>query len=236
MNRIANVARLQMNKREVTFLVPASIVAIVLVVTAIIAIALQRAGLDPNDPGYAEGARHNAGMVWSLPGFLVYYGVQAVSTTFPFAMALGATRRDYVVGTAFANVVTSLYIAAIMTLLLWIELATGHWFIDIYALDVYLLGSGNALVLAATVFLGSFAAMSIGGVFAAVWVRYGNKGPTVLGLGVGLLLAVFVLVMVPYAAQIFAGFTATSAVWIALAISLVSILGTWLAMRQTAVR
>lgn len=236
MNRIVNVARLQMNKRDVTFLVPAAIVLIVLVVSAIIAIALQRAGLDPSDPSYAEGARHNLGMVWSLPGFLVYYGVQAVATTFPFAMALGATRRDYVVGTAVANVATSAYITAIMTLLLWVELATGHWFANIYVLDNYAFGSGNALVLAATVFLGTFACTSIGGVFAAVWVRYGNKGPTIMGLAMGLLIAVLLLVFVPYAQQIFEAFSRSLLAWAGLGLSAVSILGTWLAMRRTAVR
>lgn len=236
MNRIINVTRLQMNKRDVTFLVPGMIVLIVLVVSAIIALALQRAGLDPADPSYAEGARFNNGIVWSLPGFLVYYGVQAVSTTFPFALALGTTRRAYVLGTAIANIITAAYITAILLVLLWIELATGHWWFDIYVLDNHLLGSGDPLVLAGAAFLGVLLCTSLGGLFAAVWVRYGNKGPTFLGLALGLVLAVLVLVFVPYAAEIVAAMTGATLAWIALGLAAVSVFGTWLAMRRTAVR
>ncbi len=236
MNRVLNVARLQMNKRDVSFLVPAMIVAAVLVVSAIISIALQRAGADPADPSFADGARGNFGVIWSLPGFLVYYGVQAVATTFPFAMALGATRRAYVLGTALANIVTSFYITAILTVLLWVELATGHWFFNVYVLDNYALGAGNAVVLAVSVFLGTFAFTSIGGVFAAIWVRFGNKGPTVLGLALGLLLAVLVLIFVPYTMEIVEATTRATIAWVAVGISVVSVLGTWLAMRRTAVR
>ena len=236
MNRVLNVTRLQLNKRDVSFIVPPSIVGLVLVISAIIAIALQRAGLDPNNPDYAAGARNNLGVVWSLPGFLVYYGVQAVSTTFPFAMALGATRRSYVLGTALANVLTSVYVTVILAVLLLIELATGHWWLDIYVLDNHALGAGDVWRLIPTAFLGVLFCTTIGGLFAAIWVRYGNKGPAIFGLALGLLLAVLVLALVPYAREIFEGFSAAKLAGAAAALIVVSLLGTWLAMRRTAVR
>jgi len=83
MNRIAKVTRLQMNKPDVTFAVPLYILGIVMVISVIIVLAIQRAGSDPGSADYVVGARMNMGMVWSLPGFLIYLGVQAVSTTFP---------------------------------------------------------------------------------------------------------------------------------------------------------
>lgn len=236
MKRIANVTRLQMNKPDVTFLVPAVIVGMVLIVSAIISIALQRAGMDPADPEFAAGARGNMGMVFSLPGFLVYYGVQAVATTFPFALALGSTRRDYVFGTALANLITSLYVGTIMVLLLFIELGTNHWFFNVYALDNHAMGAGNAWVLFVTVFLGTFASTSIGGLFGAVWVRFGSKGPTVLGLVLALVLAVLLLLFVPHFAAIIEAVTRPLLASIAIGISLVAIAGTWGAMRRTAVR
>jgi len=236
MNRILNVTRLQLNKLDVSFLVPASIVGIVLVVSAIISIALQRAGLDPADPEFAAGARNNLGIIWSLPGFLVYYGVQAVATTFPFAMALGSTRRNYVLGTTVANIITSLYVTAILVVLLLIELATGHWFANIYVLDNYALGSGNVAVLAPAVFLGTLFCTTVGGLFAAVWVRYGSRGPTIMGLGIGLVLAILILVFVPYVAEIFAAITGATLVWTALVLIAAALIGTWLSMRRTAVR
>lgn len=236
MNGVLNVARLQMNKRDVTFGTPAGIVGIVLILSALIAIALQRAGVDPSDPDYIAGARNNLGIVWSLPGFLVYYGVQAVATTFPFAMALGSTRRSYVLGTALANVVTALYVSLILTGLLLLELATGHWWFNIYVLDNYALGSGNPGVLLLTAFIGVLFCTSVGGMFAGVWVRYGNRGPTILGLSIGVLLATLILIFVPYVGEIFAAITAAKLAWIALVLSALAMFGTWLAMRRTAVR
>ncbi|NLB47198.1 MAG: hypothetical protein GX814_05590 [Microbacteriaceae bacterium] len=237
MNRILKVTRLQMNKRDVSFFVPAIIVGMVMIVTAIISIALQRAGVNEvGSPEYVAGAMANTGIIFSLPGFLVYYGVQAVSTTFPFATALGATRRNYVIGTALANAVTGLYVAAMLSVLLFIELATTHWFMGIYVLDTYALGSGNVWQLALTSFLGTFAFTSIGGVFAAVWVRFGSKGPPALGLALGLVLAVLILVFVPYFAEIFAAITGAMLAWIGLGISVLAIGGTWFSMRRTAVR
>ncbi|MFV0432781.1 MAG: hypothetical protein ACK5LO_02185 [Leucobacter sp.] len=236
MNRIVNVTRLQMNKRDVSFLVPPIIVGAVLVVSAIISIALQRAGLNPSHPDFAAGARNNLGIVWSLPGFLVYYGVQAVSTTFPFAMALGATRRSYVLGTALAGIITSLYVTVILVVLLLIELATGHWFYNIYVLDNYALGAGNVGILAVTAFLGVLFCTTVGGLFAAVWVRYGNRGPTYLGIALGLLIAILVLIFVPYTMEIVSAFTRAKLAWGTVGLVVLALVGTWLAMRRTAVR
>ncbi|MBO1902775.1 hypothetical protein J4H92_12550 [Leucobacter weissii] len=236
MNRAWKITRLHLNKPQTMFGVPAQIVVFVLIVTAIIAFALQRAGLDPSAPEYVDGARMNQGMVWSLPGFLVYYGVQAVATTFPFALALGTTRRAYVLGTAVANLILSAYVAAIMLILLGLELATDHWFFDVYALDNYALGAGDPWILFATVFLGVFVSTSIGGVFGAVWVRYGSRGPTALALVLGLVLVVLLLIFVPQAAEIIAAVTRPVLAAVAIGVAALALAGTWLSMRRTAVR
>jgi len=162
--------------------------------------------------------------------------VQAVATTFPFALALGATRRAFVAGTALANLVQSAYIALVMVVLLWIELATNHWFFGLYVLDVYFLGSGDALKLFLTALLATFALLSIGGAFGAIWVRYGVKGPALLGLGLGLVLALLILLLVPYLGEIFAAITAPGLAAFVVGIALLALLGTWACMRRTAVR
>ncbi len=236
MNRIVKVARLQANKLDVTFLVPLYILAAVMVISALIVFAIQRGGGDPSSADYVEGARMNMGMVWSLPGFLVYLGVQAVSTTFPFALALGTTRRAFVAGTALANLVQSAYIALVMLALLGIELVTNHWFIGLYVLDTYFLGAGDPLKLFLTAFIGTFLMLSIGGVFGAIWVRFGAKGPTILGLALGLVLAIAIVLLVPYFGEIFAAMTEAKLALGAIAVAIVALLGTWLCMRRTAVR
>lgn len=236
MKNVITVARLHMNKRDITFLVPLGIIALVMVISVIIVLAIQRGGGDMNSADYIDGARMNMGIIWSLPGFLVYLGVQAISTTFPLALALGMTRRSFVAGAAVANLVQSLYIALVMLALLGLELATDHWFFGLYVLDIYLLGAGNPLQLFLTVLIGTFTMLSIGGVFGAIWVRFGAKGPTFLGLGLGLVLAITVLILVPYASDIFAAITPVRLALFGIGISLLALLGTWLNMRRTAVR
>lgn len=236
MKNIAKVTRLHLNKPAVMFGVPAQIIVIVLVVTALIAFVLQRAGLDPSSSDYAEGARWNGGMIWSLPGFLIYYGVQAVSTTYPFALALGATRRAHVLGTALANVILSLFVASFMLVLLGFELATNHWFFGVYALDVFLLGAGNPFVLFATAFMLTFVSTSLGGLFGAVWVRYGSKGPTFVALGLALVVIVLVLIFVPQAETIIAAVTRPLLAGAGLGVVALALLGTWWVMRRASVR
>lgn len=236
MNRALKVTRLHLNKPAVMLGIPAQIVIIVLIVSALISFILQRGGLDPNAADYAEGARWNQGMIWSLPGFLVYYGVQAVATTYPFALALGATRRAHVLGTAMANLVLSAFVSLLMLALLGLELATNHWFFGVYALDTYLLGAGNPLILVATVFFIVFVSTSVGGFFGAVWVRFGSKGPTVAALALALVLVALLLIFVPQAGEIVAAITGAVLAWVAIGVSVLALVGTWLAMRRAAVR
>lgn len=236
MNRVLKVTRLHLNKRELAFGTPLFIIGIVWLISVVIILAIQRTGVDPANAAYIDGARQNMGMVWSLPGFLVYLGVQAIATTFPFALALGTTRRAYVLGTAVSSLFQAAYITVVLSILLMIELATDHWFMGLYVLDIYALGSGNIGFLAAAVFVGVFALLSIGGVFGAFWVRYGSKGPALLGLVLALSLALLVLALVPQAGAIIAGITGPRLAIAGLLIALVSLVGTWLCMRRTSVR
>lgn len=236
MQRVLNVTRLHFNKPEVSLAVPLYIIGLVLVISWIIAAILIRAGAEPGAASYGDDMRNNLGMVWSLPGFLVYLGVQAVATTFPYALALGTTRRAYVTGTALANILLSVYVTVILAALLVLELATGHWFFGAYALDNFAFGSGSFGVLIPTVFLGTFVSLSIGGAFGAVWVRFGSKGPTILALALGLVLVVALLVLVPQIGEIVAGITRPRVAFGAVALAVIAVIGTWLCMRRTAVR
>lgn len=236
MQRVLNVTRLHFNKPEVSLAVPLYIIGLVLVISWIIAAILIRAGAEPGAASYGDDMRNNLGMVWSLPGFLVYLGVQAVATTFPYALALGTTRRAYVAGTALANILLSVYVTVILAALLALELATGHWFFGAYALDNFAFGSGSFGVLIPTVFLGTFVSLSIGGAFGAVWVRFGSKGPTILALALGLVLVVALLVLVPQIGEIVAGITRPRVAFGAVALAVIAVIGTWLCMRRTAVR
>ncbi|QIK63154.1 hypothetical protein G7068_08050 [Leucobacter viscericola] len=236
MNRTLKVTRLHLNKLSTFVVAPLSIVGLVMVVSVIIALAIQRSGASTDMASYIEGARYNSGIVWSLPGFLIYYGVQAVATTYPFGLALGTTRRNFILGTMIANALQAAYITVVLLILLGLELATNHWFMSVYVLDVNALGAGNPLILAATAFLGVMFCLTIGGFFGAIWVRFGAKGPAVVAIGLGLLLAITILILAPNLGTIFTGITGLGVAITAVIVIVVALAVTWLAMRRASVR
>lgn len=236
MNRTLKATKLQLNKLGAFALTPIFILGVVMIVSIIISLAIQRAGADPASPDYAMNARANAAIAWSLPGFLIYYGVQAVSTTYPLALALGTTRRNFILGTFLANALQAAYVALLLLALLGLELATGHWFTSSYVLDTYVMGAGNPLILLAVGFLGVLLCLTIGGVFGAVWVRFGPRGPAIVGLALGLILALVLLFIAPDLFNIVTSITGAGLAIAAGVIMVVSLIATWFAMRRASVR
>ncbi|MHA3683506.1 hypothetical protein ACXR2W_04560 [Leucobacter sp. HY1908] len=236
MNRTLKVTRLHLIKQATFAVTPLVILAIVMVVSIVIALAIQRAGVSTLSPDYVEGARYNSAIVWSMPGFLIYYGVQAVSTTYPFALALGTTRRNFILGTFLANALQAAYVAVLLLALLGLELATGHWFSNTYVLDTYAMGAGNPWILLATGFLGVLGCLTIGGVFGAIWVRFGPKGPAIVGLALGLAAALTLLILAPVLGEVVASITGAGLALAAVIIMAVSLIATWFAMRRASVR
>lgn len=236
MNNAAAVTKLHFNKRELSLLVPASILLLATLISVIVALAMVRAGMDPYSQSYIDGFRSNTGVLSSIAGFLVYLGVQAVSTTFPFGMSLGTTRRAYTLGTIGYYLVQSGYVAAVGLVLLGVEKLTDHWFVQAYVMDSALLGNGNPVKLVATIFVLTFTMLSIGGVFGAVFVKAGAKGPLILGIIFALVLALVVLLSIPYISTIFAGNVMAKLLIGGLLIALIANLGTYLGLRTASVR
>lgn len=231
-----SVLKLHFTKREIMLVVPLYITLMVGVVTVIVSLAFQRAGSVPGSADFIDGSRSNGGMAWGLVGFLIYLGIQSIGTTFPFGMSLGATRRNYVLGSALTYAVSAAYLTALFTVMLAIELLTDHFFIGVYVFDVYVLGAGDFGAMIPIVFLGTLTAYSVGSVFGAAWVRFGNRGPILMGLGLGLLLAIALLVLVPYAGDIARAFQAWWLAALAVVVVLVSLLGTLTFLTRASVR
>ena len=236
MKHIMSVTRLQLNKPAVAFGAPLFVILVTGLISALIVLAIQRAGADPLSEDYVRNARLNASIMWAFPGFLVYFGVQAVSTTFPLGMVLGATRRSFVWGTALAHLVQSVYIAIVSVVMLLIEKATSHWGAGIYVFDVVALGNGEPARFLLTVFLGSFVLLSIGSLFGSVWVRFGARGPVLLGLALGIVLAGTVVVIAPFIGDILQLITPTRLVVGAIVAAVLIVLATWATMRRASVR
>lgn len=236
MSAIVSAVKLHLNRQAATFIKPLVITGTVAVISVLISLIFWRSGSQPGSAGWIQGSQSNPGILYALGGFLGFLGVAAVAMTFPFALTLGATRRAFVVGTLIWNAITASYIAVVIAVLNTIEIATNHWFAGFYIFDVYVLGGGDTVRLLLIVFLGVLTILTVGGVFAAAWVRLGARGPQLLAIGVILALAVAAILLVPQAGAIIAAFQLW---WVAIAAAgaiVLSATGTWLLLRSAIVR
>lgn len=236
MNTLFPTTKLHLNKRKVTFLVPLYITALVAVISVLVSFLFWRAGSTPGSAEWVSGSQSNPGIFNGLVGFLIYLGVQSVATTFPFALTLGATRRGLTAGTMLWGVIVSAYLAAVFAVLLGLEIATDHWFSQFYVFDVVVLGAGDLGRLLPIVFLGSLSMLSIGGVFGASWLRFGARGPQFIGVGIGVVLILALIVLMPSAADIMAAFELWWLVVAAIVVIALSFVGTWRILRTAIVR
>ena len=236
MNAVIAATRLHLNQRRGTFLVPLWIAAIVGIVSVIIALIFWRGGSEPGTAQWIQSSQSNPGIIYALGGFLVYFGVASIASTYPFALTLGSTRRAFVAGTLVWQALVAAYVAVVFLALDLIEIATNHWFIGFYVFDIFVLGAGDPWRLLAIVFLGVLAFLAIGAVFAAAWVRFGVRGPQLLAIGLVVVLGLGIAILVPEFAAIFAAFQLW---WLAIAAAAVIVLaslGTWLFLRSAVIR
>ena len=225
-----DVVRLQFANPNRTVGVPLYILGAVVLLTVAISIAILRAG------GTLDGADFNASVLWSVVGYTVAVGVQNVATSFPFALALGSTRRAFVLGNLASAVGQAVLVAIAAVALLGLERLTGGWFIGARALGTTLLGNGNPAILAGLMLLTVLTALSVGGVFAAAWVRFGARGPLALTIALAAVVVLALLLFLPQLTQAFAAFEPW---WLAVAGAVViglALVGQYLFLRRASIR
>lgn len=236
MSRTAAVVRMHLNRRFSAFAMAPILGVGVVLVMVLVVWTLGVAGVPTSSPEVIDGFRNNSGIVWTLAGFLVSLGVQAATSCFAFATSLGTTRRSYVAGTAIYFVVQTLYVTAILSLLLFLEKATGHWFINAPSLDVKALGSGDWGTFLAIVLAGTMAMQAVGAMFGASWLRFGSRGPLVIAAAMVVLLVAGILVVVPRWAVVAAAYNAAWPVLALLILGAVAMVATGAFLRRTSVR
>ena len=236
MTAVISTVKFHLNRRTETFVVPVSIAASVAVISVLIALVFWRSGSQPGTEAWIQGSQSNPGIAYALLGFFGYLGVARIGTTFPFALALGATRRAFVAGTLLWNAIAAAYVALILAALNAIEIATNHWFAGFYIFDIYVLGGGDPLRLLPIVFFGVLSTLTIGGVFAAAWVRFGALGPQLIAGVVILALLAAAIILVPQTAAIAAAFQLWWLLVAAVGAIVLSATGTWLLLRPATVR
>ena len=236
MKRVKGVFGMHVSRRRSTWGMPVilslGVVAIMIAVTG----AMRLAGVDTLDPAVTSGLRSNQGIVGTLVGFLVVLGIQASVACFTFATALGTTRRDYVLGTGLYFLLQTVYVSAMLALLLAIEKATNHWFIGAYTLDVYALGAGNWGDFLITVPTGILASLALGSLTGASWLRFGNRGPMIIVVAIVALVFGAILLIIPRFEAFLSWFSMGAAAVALLVVAMIALAGTWAFLSRTSIR
>lgn len=236
MNRPVAVVRMHFNRQFSTFLMPLILGLGVVAIMVVIVATLRAAGVPTSSPDVVDGFRNNGGIAWTLAGFLVSLGVQAATSCFAFATSLGTTRRDYVLGTGIYFLLQTLYVAAILSLLLLVEKITGHWFINAYALDVNALGNGRWGAFLLVVFTGAMSMQALGAMFGASWLRFGSRGPLVIAAAMVALLVGAILIIIPRWSALASAFNVGWAALFLMALGVLALVATGGFLRRTSVR
>lgn len=195
MSRLIPVLKLNTANR---FAGPGMVVTVVVVsgLLTLLVGAVLRLVLDLPAGAVAEGLSHNQVLYW-WPGIaMLVFAAQTIATGTPLALALGATRRTVWWGSVLTFVLLALLAAAVLTVLLLLERATGGWFLGLPAFDVGVFSTGSAAAAFLAAFLLYLGAQLLGALFATVYYRGGPValtlsiiGTVVAGLGALLWLA-----------------------------------------------
>lgn len=185
-DRVFNVVKLQLIGNPMTTIgTPWMILGFIFVVNLLlwIIIAASTSGKDTADA--REGLSYS-GSSFYIFIYMMVVAIQAFSITFRFALGLGATRRDYWLGSAVTFVILAAMFAVGITILGSIEQATDGWGLGGRMFSAVYFGDQwwqRLLVF----FFGLLFFLFIGSLFAAVWVRWKANGMIILFGGLGLI-------------------------------------------------
>lgn len=134
-----------------------------------------------NTPNASDRADATEGLNWSGASFYIFVylmvvAVQAINFTFPFAQGYGVTRRDFYLGTSLAFVTLSAGYAVALTVLSFIEEATGGWGLGGHMFTAVYFGTGPWYIRLLTFFTILAFFFFVGAAIAAVYVRWRTHG------------------------------------------------------------
>lgn len=228
------VLRLQHVKRFETYGTPLLVMGSAAVLTGLVALVVWRA-TDGAEP-VAEVSGSTSIVLWWLVGYMGYNGVQSVATTFPLALSLGATRAAFTAGTLLHHVRVAAFVAVAALLLLGLERLTGQWFVGLHLFGGDQLGGGDPVRLVVTLFLAVLTVLSLGGAFAAVWVRAGARATGIAGMVLGLCLGLAAVFLVPLVLPLVGAFEVWWLAVVALLVIAASAVVELVALRRASVR
>ena len=189
---VRRIVRLHLVAPSIFVGIPWLIVASAWVVTMVIA------GLIRFTSGHGAGdAMRYSWAVLSPQWYLGIVGVQAIALTFPYALGLGSTRRDFWLGTMTTFGSVALVNGVAFATLVQVEIATGGWWLDARMFDALWYGLDGWWVDAYSTVALQFAVLVVGATVTTVYMRWRMFGTVLVGLGLaaGLLAVVAVVTL-----------------------------------------
>lgn len=178
--RIWRVVRLHYTNRMNALAIPWMIAGIIFLANWVIWALIAHATGSPLHANDYSGS-----LVYILP-YQVVFAVQSMNLTFPFALGLSSTRRDYYLGTALMYLIQAFAFSIGFTVLSYIEDWTDGWGVGGHLFSTILYGSGSLPERFLVFLVPLLFVLFVGSVAGAVFVRFRANGLYVLGLGFAL--------------------------------------------------
>jgi hypothetical protein len=187
-NRILAVFRLQF-VNPVTIIVTPLLILLAIFLMNVAIWALIMANLDSG----ADRADVAEGFQWSGAStfifvYMMVVAVQAIVSTFSFALGLSVTRRDYYLGTALSFVALAALFATILAAFAAVEEATGGWGLGGRMFTAIYFGDGAWYERYFIFFALLLFFFFVGSIAAAIFVRWRAIGLTAFLVGLGFLI------------------------------------------------
>lgn len=178
------------------------------------------------------------GSLAALLGVSLAFYLGAMTQTFPFALGLGVTRRDYFAATLLVSAAQILGFGMILWGLAAIEQATGGWGVNMVMFSVPSLITDNPLVQLGTFFAGFALVAGVGLLLGAIQQRWRVTGLYTVGFGVFVVAGLAAILVTwqrwwPAIGHWFADVPrSVPMVWLPAVITLVCLAGAWAVIRR----
>ncbi len=177
MNRIVNVARMQLINKWTFLGIPAVIMAGAFLVTYAIWALIP----DSESTVYSGAAQ---AVMW----YFLALGIQSLTLTFPFSQAMSVSRRTFYLGTVGLFAVVALAISVLYYILGLVEVATNGWGQNgqLYALGW--IADSHGMVQILFYFIAMLALFMVGFWFATIYKRWRATGMLIVWIAIALVL------------------------------------------------
>jgi hypothetical protein len=197
-SRVTAVMKLHLVNRFSVFAIPWMILGFVLLVNLIIWWIIVSSTNDPAAVADAQDGLQYSGATFYIFVYMMVLGIQGVALTFPFALGLSVTRRDFWLGSALGfGVLAALYSAG-MTALAVIERVTNGWGLGGRMFTAVYFGAADEawwmrFLIFFVIFLFFF---FVGSAIATIYLRWRVNGMLVFFAGLALVLVGLLAIVV----------------------------------------